>query len=236
MQSKLRAAELAANLGVEARIAAARQPHAILGVVEGRATGTRVFSPTAHAIPRSKTWIAGGALSLGGLVVNVEAERSIFAGSSLFASGVKRVSGSFVQGDVVDVLSPRGQLLARGRVRVSSDLLSLMRALRVDEIARLLVTILGTPLVDGRPSAHPAAAPDDVASPRVTAAFDQFRRLRLDTRRALLGEVLGLFPESTAALLRSGAGTDAESLEQHYATLVAGLAIIKNDHLATFEH
>ena len=73
-------------------------------------------------------------------------------------------------------------------------------------------------------------------TPRVAAALEQYGRLRLDARRALLGEVLRLFPEATANLIASGGDGTPAGLAERYLPLVAGLTVVRNDHLATFEH
>ena len=129
MRSKLRAAELAALNGVETRITGAQHPDAILATVRGDAAGTRV--PAVAKRPVSgRRWISGGAIGQGRLTINFTAQQSITRGSSLFASGIKRVRGDFVAGDVVELVGPSERLLARGTIKVSSVLLGLVRALR----------------------------------------------------------------------------------------------------------
>jgi glutamate 5-kinase len=225
IKSKLRAAENAARNGIETRIGSARDHRAIAGLVAGQSVGTLIRAAEAHAGTGSRKWISGGAIARGELSINVEAETSIAKGSSLFASGVKRVKGAFVAGDVVELVSPRGKLLGRGTVRLSSDLLTLIRALKVEDIARVLVHII-------RSGADVQETGDTDA--RLKAALDQFGGLGREARRRLLIEVTGLFPEDTAAALAGTRSIEPAHLVEHYATLVASLAVIHNSYLVEF--
>lgn len=218
IRAKLRAAENAARNGVETRIASARNHGAIRAVVAGEPVGTLISAERASKRTGTRKWIAGGATARGAIHINAEAERSIADGASLFASGVKRVKGSFVPGDVVELLGQRDKLLGRGTVRLSSEFLTLVRALKVDEIARVVVAIIRGDTGGDH-------------GDRLAAALAQFRAMNRDTQRRLLVEVLTLFPEDTAALL-TGGGTD--DLVAHYTQLVGGLPVIHNSYLVEF--
>ena len=226
IKSKLRAAENAARNGIETRIGSARDHRAIGSLVAGQSVGTLIRASANHHSSGSRKWISGGAIARGELSINVEAELSIAAGSSLFASGIKRVKGTFVAGDVVELVSPRGKLLGRGTVRLSSELLTLIRALKVDDIARVLVRIIR--------SGADIAAQDEAPDARLAAALDQFAALGRDARRRLVVEVTGLFPEDTAAALAGTRSVDPADLVAHYAGLVASLAVIHNSYLVDF--
>lgn len=224
IKSKLRAAENAARNGIETRIGSARDHRAIAGLVAGHSVGTLIRAAETQATG-SRKWISGGAIARGELSINVEAETSIAKGSSLFASGIKRVRGTFVAGDVVELVSPRGKLLGRGTVRLSSDLLTLIRALKVDDIARVLVHIIRFGA-----GVHETGETDA----RLKAALDQFGTLGRDAHRRLLIEVTGLFPEDTAAALAGTRSIEPAHLVEHYSSLVASLAVIHNSYLVEF--
>jgi glutamate 5-kinase len=226
IKSKLRAAENAARNGIETRIGSARDHRAIGALVAGQSVGTLIRAAAKPHSSGSRKWISGGAIARGELSINVEAELSIAAGSSLFASGIKRVKGRFVAGDVVELVSPRGKLLGRGTVGLSSDLLTLIRALKVDDIARVVVQIIrfGADLPADRSG----------TDARLAAALDQFASLGRDARRRLVVEVTGLFPEDTAAALAGTRIVDPADLVEHYTGLVASLAVIHNSYLVEF--
>lgn len=221
MRSKLRAAELAALNGVETRIAGAQHPDAILATVRGEDAGTRV--PAVSKRPASgKRWISGGAIAQGRLTINIAAQQSITRGSSLFASGIKRVRGDFVAGDVVELVGPDERLLARGTIKVSSVLLGLVRALRVEEIAEVFVGILR----DAEPGA---------GSERVDAALGAFRKLSQEARRSLVIEVLSLFPGETAAALVDGSAGGVGELVARYTQLLDTTNMIHRSYLVVFD-
>ncbi|PPH54626.1 glutamate 5-kinase [Rathayibacter sp. AY1E2] len=227
IRSKLRAAELAAHNGVSTRIAGARTPEVILGTLGGPGPGTLVRAVHAHP-PVEQRWISGVATGRGRVEINLEAERSIGAGSSLFASGIKRVSGEFGGGDVIEVRALSGELLARGVSRVSSRLLTLVRALRVDEIARVFVAVLGHAATTA-----PSASPEGEERPQLTRALEYARTLSSEHARAVAMEIVSLFPaESISALLGQGAGEG--ELVERYTRLVRTLAIVENENLAVF--
>lgn len=227
IRSKLKAAELAAHNGVSTRIAGARTPDVILGAIDGPGPGTLVRAVHAHP-PVEQRWISGVATARGRVEINLEAERSIASGSSLFASGIKRVSGDFDGGDVIEVRALGGELLARGVSRVSSRLLTLVRALRVDEIARVFVAVLAHAA-----AADPSSAPADGERPQLTRALEYARALSFEHGRAVAMEIVGLFPaESISALL--GHGAEEAELVERYTRLVRTLAIVENEQLAVF--
>jgi glutamate 5-kinase len=231
IRSKLRAAEITARNGIETTIASSGDPHSITAVTSGEPHGTVFRAAHAEFGTSARKWVAGGAIAQGTLIINGEAERSIAAGSSLFASGIKTVKGHFSPGDVVELVSPHNKLLGRGRIRLSSDLLTLVRALQVEEIAVILLEVLAWRLegCEGSFADHTAR------TARLERALRHLHSLGHEQRRRLLAEVIGLFPDATAAAL---VGVDLSStpdrLIAHYADLVAGLRVIHNDYLVEF--
>lgn len=234
MRSKLRAAELASHNGIETVIANARSPHAILSCVKGQAIGTRV-PPMSKARPPDKRWIAGIARSHGRLVINREAEASIRRGSSLFASGIKRVHGNFAAGDVIDITTPHGQLIARGGANLSSGLLSLVRAMQSDEVGQVMAEIIYQ-------FARTGAAPQEQDAGG-TAAFRLPVRLALETvhsssyavKRRLAIEILELFPQTAVSCMTDTTRRiGRRRLAQFYGRLSSDLSFIDRSRLVVF--
>jgi glutamate 5-kinase len=228
MRSKLRAAELAALNGVETRITGAQHPDAILATVRGEAAGTQV--PAVAKRPVSgRRWISGGAISQGRLTINITAQQSITRGSSLFASGIKRVRGDFVAGDVVELVGPSERLLARGTIKVSSVLLGLVRALKVSEIAEVFVGILHSSL---ETASRVETSPEPS---RVDAALAAFRKLSQEARRSLIVEILSLFPGETATALFDSSPGGIDDLVVRYTQLLETTNMIHRSYLVVFE-
>ena len=232
MRSKLRAAELAAYNGIETHIAAARQPGVITACVTGEPVGTRI-RPARDRFPPEARWIAGVAISHGSIVINRPAEESIRSGASLFASGIKKVEGQFAGGDVIEVVTPAGRLVARGVSKVSATLMGLIRAMRTDEIAIVLTEILARFLRGegpGRPAVDHAAL-----RPPVVKALDIVGSYGYELTRRLALEIINLFPAATVeAMLDAGRDEGLAHLRQRYSRLSSDLSFIDRNRLVVF--
>ena len=206
MRSKLRAAELAAYNGIETHIAGARQPGVITACVKGEPVGTRI-RPARDRFPPDARWIAGVAISHGSIVINRPAEESIRSGASLFASGIKKVDGQFAGGDVIEVVTPAGRLVARGVSKVSATLMGLIRAMRTDEIAIVLTEILAR-FLRGEEPRPPAGDRRARCARRWSRPWTSSSSYGYELTRRLALEIINLFPAATVeAMLGRGAGT-----------------------------
>jgi glutamate 5-kinase len=232
MRSKLRAAELAAYNGIETHIAAARQPGVITACVKGEPVGTRI-KPARERFPAEARWIAGVAISHGSIVINRPAEESIRSGASLFASGIKKVDGQFAGGDVIEVVTPAGRLVARGVSKVSATLMGLIRAMRTDEIAVVLTEILARFLRGEAPP--PPASGGAALRPPVAKALDIVGSYGYELTRRLALEIINLFPAATVeAMLEAGRDQGLARLRERYSRLSSDLSFIDRNRLVVF--
>jgi glutamate 5-kinase len=121
MLSKLRAADLAATLGIRTVIAHGRSKEIITKiVVEGSKVGTH-FQPRAK-VSGKKRWIAFSRKTKGRIVVDAGAEKALVERSgSLLSKGIKAVEGDFSKGDTVDIVSQKGLVIGRGLANYDSD-------------------------------------------------------------------------------------------------------------------
>jgi glutamate 5-kinase len=69
-------------------------------------------------------------------------------GASILPVGVIRSEGTFQAGDVVNVVSEKGDLLGRGVTRYSSDDIARVHGLKLEVIARFM------PEKEGQPAVH----------------------------------------------------------------------------------
>jgi len=232
MRSKLRAAELAAYNGIETHIAAARQPGVITACVKGEPVGTRI-RPARDRFPAESRWIAGVAISHGSIVINRPAEESIRSGASLFASGIKKVDGQFAGGDVIEVVTPAGRLVARGVCKVSATLMGLIRAMRTDEIAIVLTEILAR-FLRGEGQGAPASGYPALRPP-VVKALDIVGSYGYELTRRLALEIINLFPAATVeAMLDAGRDEGLAHLRERYSRLSSDLSFIDRNRLVVF--
>lgn len=237
MRSKLRAAELAAYNGIETHIAGARQPGVITACIKGEPVGTRI-RPVRDRFPAEARWISGVAASHGSIVINRPAEDSIRAGASLFASGIKKVDGNFAGGDVIEVVTPSGRLVARGVSKVSATLMGLIRAMQTDEIAIVLTQILDRFQRAG--GQDPAVlATDEPARPElrlpVSKALELIESHGYELTRRLALEIINLFPAATVeAMLGARDDEGRRQLRARYSRLSSDLSFIDRQRLVVF--
>ncbi|RBM16040.1 glutamate 5-kinase [Prauserella sp. PE36] len=113
MMSKVAAARTAASSGVPVLIAAAADAREALGTAE---VGT-VFRAAGSRLSARRFWLGYAAGSTGRLHLDDGAVAAVVRRRrSLLAAGVTGVDGDFQAGDVVDLVNPAQQVVARGVV------------------------------------------------------------------------------------------------------------------------
>ena len=113
MASKVAAAQVATSAGVHVVLTSAAQA---AGAVSGEDVGT-YFVPTGKRLPTRLLWLRHAATPRGQIVLDDGAvEAVVERGASLLSAGVTGLSGDFVAGDPVDLVSLSGRPVARGLV------------------------------------------------------------------------------------------------------------------------
>jgi glutamate 5-kinase len=121
MQTKLRAARLAARSGATTVIANGRSPNILRRLHAGETVGTTLSSSQPPDAAR-KRWLAGQLQARGQLELDPGAVRVLReAGRSLLAVGVRAVRGNFQRGELVACVDADGREVARGLVNYSAD-------------------------------------------------------------------------------------------------------------------
>ncbi|MBJ8346805.1 glutamate 5-kinase [Antrihabitans sp. YC2-6] len=116
MASKLSAARLAADAGVPVLLAAASAADEALG--SGR-VGT-AFAARPVRLSARKFWVRHAADARGSLRLDAGAVRAVARRSSLLAAGITSIHGRFYGGDVVSLVGPDDDVVARGVVEYDS--------------------------------------------------------------------------------------------------------------------
>lgn len=120
MQTKVRAARLAARSGCATFIAAGREEDVLTRLFQGEQIGT-LLTPDQEPLAARKQWLAGHLRVKGQLLIDNGAANVLRqSGRSLLSVGVKGVSGNFQRGDVVACIGADGVEVARGLVNYSS--------------------------------------------------------------------------------------------------------------------
>ena len=121
MITKVIAAKRAAQSGASTVIVYGREPRVLQRLAAGETIGTELVCYQPRILAR-KCWIADHLNIEGAVLLDAGAARAIVKGNtSLLPVGVKEVRGDFKRGDVIAVLSPEGDELARGLAGYSSS-------------------------------------------------------------------------------------------------------------------
>jgi len=120
MESKVRAAEIAAGSGVEVVIASGHGAAVLEPAVAGEARGTR-FAASESRPSAFKLWLRHGVRPTGRIEVDDGARRALAGeGRSLLAVGVTGWDGDFRAGDGVELVGLDGVAFARGIASVDA--------------------------------------------------------------------------------------------------------------------
>jgi glutamate 5-kinase len=138
MQTKLRAARLAARSGAATVIAYGRQQNVLQRLRAGEEIGTLLTSAQRPEAAR-KRWIAGQLQARGRLVLDAGAARVLReSGRSLLAVGVRDVHGDFARGEMVVCVDEQGREFARGLVNYSAAEARRIKGRPSSEIEKIL--------------------------------------------------------------------------------------------------
>ncbi len=113
MASKLAAARLAASAGIPVLLAGAADATRALSAAD---VGT-AFTATGTRLSARRFWLGHASAATGRLVLDAGAVAAVVTRRrSLLAAGVTAVEGAFEAGDVVELVDPDGEVVARGVV------------------------------------------------------------------------------------------------------------------------
>lgn len=120
MQTKVLAAERAAQNGTTTVIADGREPNVLLRLQAGEPLGTMLTS-NKKLLDARKRWLADHLRVKGCLSIDAGAHAVLVNnGSSLLAAGVKSVSGNFSRGELVSCIDDSGREVARGLINYNA--------------------------------------------------------------------------------------------------------------------
>lgn len=138
MQTKLRAARLAARSGAHTVIAGGRIEQVLARLKAGEQLGT-LLAPERNRHAARKQWLAGHLQTRGSVTLDEGAVYALRQGNrSLLPVGVKAVQGGFRRGEMVVCVGPEGQEVARGLANYSAAETQRILGRPSDEIEKLL--------------------------------------------------------------------------------------------------
>ncbi|MCL6489188.1 MAG: glutamate 5-kinase [Alicyclobacillus mali] len=120
MRTKIAAAKIATQSGVEVVIAHRDEPRVLERVLAGELVGTR-FLASREPVSLRKSWLLHAPKPEGALQVDHGAMRALIAGGkSLLLPGLVQVHGEFQEGAVVELVGPTGAAFGKGISNFSS--------------------------------------------------------------------------------------------------------------------
>jgi glutamate 5-kinase len=138
MATKLTAANIAAQSGVDVLITNGARENVLLAAAAGSATGT-LFPAVADRIEGRKRWLLANIARTGHIVVDSGAAEALRrSGRSLLPAGVAAITGHFARGDTVEVRDAAGALIGAGTANYESTDLARIRGQRSDRILEVL--------------------------------------------------------------------------------------------------
>ncbi|MGC4252701.1 MAG: glutamate 5-kinase [Sphingobium sp.] len=135
MISKIEAARIATGAGAHLAIISGKVDAPLSHWATGGRGSIFLAAPARRA---RKGWLAGRLTVRGRIVVDAGAEQALGRGNSLLPAGVAKVEGIFARGDVVDILTEDGRVIARGLVEYDSEEAARIAGKRSEDIAALL--------------------------------------------------------------------------------------------------
>lgn len=144
MITKIEAARITTSSGIPCIIANGKREKVISKIIKGEDVGTLFLSHTcarkgSNRLVAKKCWLAFTSQSRGKIVVDQGARDALVEkGKSLLPSGVIGLEGRFKTGDVVSVISQKGEEFARGMSNYSILELEKIKGCQTRTIASLL--------------------------------------------------------------------------------------------------
>jgi glutamate 5-kinase len=113
MNSKLEAARMVTDAGEVMVVANGRDENVLERIINGDEVGT-LFAPSPKKRSSRSRWI-NAARPAGSIIVDVGAVKALVERNrSLLPAGIVKVEGDFAPGDIVAIVNPDGQTIARG--------------------------------------------------------------------------------------------------------------------------
>lgn len=139
ISSKIMAAKIAVESGVNAFIVNGRTLECVKKVLSGQKCGTQFVLSKHRKLSKRESWVKYISKPKGVLYVNDGAYTALLARKSLLPVGILNIEGSFEEGDVV-LIAHENEIIGRGIVNYSSKDLDKIKGLKSSEIPEDIYT------------------------------------------------------------------------------------------------
>jgi len=138
VSTKIQASQIVANCGIPCTVADGEEKDVLLKILNRDDIGT-YFSPATKKKCAKKRWIGYGTHTKGKIVVDEGAKGALVnRGKSLLSSGIIKIEGDFLQGDVVAIVDNSDNIFAKGLTYYSSEELIKIKGKKTDKIESIL--------------------------------------------------------------------------------------------------
>ncbi len=121
MLSKLKAIRICNAVGIECYIVSGLKGGNVLKVIRGEQAGTHFLArESGKNVTERERWILAAKSSTGSIAIDKGAVEALATGASLLAVGVKKVYGSFNEGEVIEIVDMKNNGVAFGIVDISN--------------------------------------------------------------------------------------------------------------------
>ena len=146
MTSKIEAANIAVNSGIDMFIASGHEKHAIIKIISGKNIGTRFVAKDSPNESRKRWLMTGYSSSKGEVILDDGAIRAI-KNSSLLPAGIMEVSGYFSRGDIVAMKNKEKKIIGWGIANYSSEEISKIKGMKTKDIVDIVDKNFGSEII-----------------------------------------------------------------------------------------
>ncbi len=146
MATKVQAARLATESGVDVLVAGGATEDVLLHALDGKALGTR-FPTSRTRLESRKRWILSGLAGKAAAEIDPGALGALKRGRSLLPAGIVRVTGRFDRGDSVNIIGPDGKVIGCGVANYGAADLDRIKGRRSSQIGQVLGYHLGDEVI-----------------------------------------------------------------------------------------
>ena len=138
MATKIKAAKIVNDYGKDMVIVSGQKQNALLHIFDEYEEGTWFSGQSGKNLNARDHWLTYRSHSKGKIIVDKGAKQALKEHKSLLPSGIIDVKGSFLSGQVVDIVDQDEQIIAKGIVQYSSLEIMLVKGHQSFEMKKIL--------------------------------------------------------------------------------------------------
>lgn len=146
MTSKIQAANIAVNSGIDMFIASGFEEKSITKIISGQDVGTKFVAKESPNESRKRWLMTGYSSSKGGVILDDGATQAI-KNSSLLPAGILEVSGHFSRGDIIAIKNKAKKNIGWGIANYSSQEISKIKGMKTKDVGDVVDKNYGSEVI-----------------------------------------------------------------------------------------